>query len=210
MYKYALGRIRSLESNMLDQNKFFRMAEAKDLQAAFHILNETSYASLLNLDFRTMLDLARQELKTFCEQLFPDNYIIKAVWAKYDFENIKIILKAHDDNCPLYKCGNIDPELLKRFILKDEDTLPAYYRQLINNAKKIKNTLKLFDFIDQTYQEYKNKLIPSIPNNAKYFADGIEPILVFLKSKEEEIAKIGFILECKKNQISIDRIKEKI
>ena len=196
MYKYALGRIRSLESRMLDQNKFLCMADAPNLQSAFSILNETDYAAFLNLDFGTMLIQARRELKKFCEQLFPKNKIILTFWAKYDFENIKILLKAKSKNCPLYNCGNIDPELLKKYILKEEDTIPKYLKEIIDAAKKSKSVVGLLDFVDQSYEEYKSKAISHIPQNAKYFADGIEPILLFLKSKENEIAKIGFILEC--------------
>lgn len=203
--KYAIGRIRSIEGRMLDDNKFLRMSEADNFQAAFQVLNETDYAGLLNFDFETMLELSLNELKTLSDLLAPNDRTIKTFWDRYDYENIKVLIKAkreQENNPPLYKCGNIDPGILGNYILKGEGFVDKETKGLIDRAMQIKDNLKMLDFIDQNRPP-----LPALSENTKYFTSGIEPILLFLINKEEEIKKLGFILECKKNQIPSERIK---
>ena len=83
--KYTIGRIRAIEARTVNLD---RMIDAEGFTAAFQILNETDYASLLNFDFETMLTLALIELKKLSDQLAPDNQAITLFWSKYDYENI--------------------------------------------------------------------------------------------------------------------------
>lgn len=212
-FKYSIGRIRAIEARMLDENKLLRMVDAENFQAAYHILNETDYAEFLSFDFETMLKLALQELKKLSGLLAPKNKAIAAFWAKYDYENIKILIKAKLKNVDppeLFQCGNINPKALKEHILKGADTIEARYKELIARAGKIKGILEMFDFLDNDYAEYLARAVPVTDKNAKYFSSGALPILIFLQNKENEIKNIGLILECKKNEVPIPKIKERV
>ncbi|NQU16709.1 MAG: V-type ATPase subunit [Candidatus Saganbacteria bacterium] len=287
--KYAIGRIRALEARILDENKLIRMCNAQDFQQAFHILNETDYAELFNktlspFDFDTMLDLARLEIKKFCETVLPKNPIISAFWAKYDYENIKILIvaKLNKKEPPrLFQCGNINTKNLEGYIFKDLNLVGRYTKELISKATKThaesNDILAVFDQIDLAYLKLLGKttkksgsalfikwaeyyadlyqlkrmlrekketgkiesafsakdfypcIQPELTNTqmykiekeidrflidhikrAKYLCSGIEPILVFLFAKEIEILNISLILECKKNHVPPEKIKERI
>src|SRR3989339_1314207 len=69
-YAYAVGRIRSLETKMLDETKLIRMADAPDFQSAYAVLNETSYADHMPalkhpFDFEGLIDLELKSVDKF-------------------------------------------------------------------------------------------------------------------------------------------------
>ncbi|MFC1496175.1 V-type ATPase subunit [Candidatus Margulisiibacteriota bacterium] len=226
--KYTIGRIRSIESRMLDENKLLRMADAESFQQAFNILNETDYAPLLSklnkpFDYELMLEIALKELKYLSQTLAPNNKIIDVIWEKYDYENIKLLIKAKKkniENPPLLPYGNIDPSLLKEHIMKENGWLPKRLTNTIASAQHINDFLKMFDYVDQQYLIYLKEvaatenapylLSKSLLGKAKYKTDGNEPLVAFLFQKEAEIHKIGLILECKENFVPSEQIKQRV
>ena len=161
--------------------------------------------------------MGQLELKKLTDFLAPQDPIIAAYWARYDFENIKILLKAKLKNLnppPLYQCGNIPDRNLQEYILKGANTVDLKIKELINAAQKVylgtRDFIKMFEFLDKNYLDYYNKTVPPIPRNAKYFASGIIPIVSFLIAKEKEIKKMNLILECKKNHIPSSKIAERL
>lgn len=100
VYAYAVGRVRSLETNLLDQGRFERMIEAPSVQEALKVLAESHYASALadlatSLDFEEMLGESLKSVFALILGLAPRPALIAMLALRYDLHNLKVLLKAH-------------------------------------------------------------------------------------------------------------------
>jgi len=144
-YAYAVGRIRVLEDRMIDEGKLLRMTDAPDFEAAFSILNETPYAEFSGMlktpfDFEELLHLELNRLKSVLDKLAPRNSILECLWFKYDVNNIKTLVKARylgrsDVECPLFRVGTIDAEVLRIYIFEQSGELPQEMERMINEIQ---------------------------------------------------------------------------
>jgi len=99
-YAYAVGRIRVLETRLLDMSKLGRMVEAKDAQEALRILGETEYADLVSraLGPHNYAEVTAGEISRvygLMKKLLPDEPLVDLFLIKYDIHNMKVALKAH-------------------------------------------------------------------------------------------------------------------
>ncbi len=99
IYAYAVGRIRALETRLLDQNRFDRMIEASSAQEALKVLAETDYAGAVNEladvhEFETLL--TAELINTFdtVKKISPRPDLIAILALRYDVHNLKVLLKA--------------------------------------------------------------------------------------------------------------------
>jgi V/A-type H+-transporting ATPase subunit C len=97
-YYYGVARARTLEARLLTPAQVARMAAASDFQAAFAVLSETIYADHLAklkaaFDLEELCELELSALKKLMDQLAPGNEVLAALFRKYDYFNLKILLR---------------------------------------------------------------------------------------------------------------------
>lgn len=98
-YAYAVGRIRVLETRLLDMSKLGRMVEAKSADEALRILGETEYADLVSRaagphDYATVTAGEITRVYSLMKKLLPDDALVDLFLIKYDIHNMKVALKA--------------------------------------------------------------------------------------------------------------------
>ncbi|MBS3985981.1 MAG: V-type ATP synthase subunit C [Selenomonadales bacterium] len=99
-YAYAVGRIRVLETRLLDMAKLSRMIEAKNADEAMRILGETEYADLVSRaagphDYAQVTAGEITRVYSLMKKLLPDEPLVDLFLIKYDIHNMKVALKAH-------------------------------------------------------------------------------------------------------------------
>jgi len=98
-YAYPTGRIRAREIKLLDDSRFERMLESSSADEAYKVLTEADYGFGGDAaeDFHSFETLLSDELKkTFMllYELAPQPEVIKAFQRRYDYFNIKVLIKA--------------------------------------------------------------------------------------------------------------------
>jgi len=94
-YTYAVGRIRALETRLLTRSDFVRLMDAGDIAGALRALTEmgypvpegaTAYEPVLTAENGAALELL--------ERLSEDERLVELFRRRYDFHNLKVLLKA--------------------------------------------------------------------------------------------------------------------
>jgi len=144
-YLSAAGQIRALEKKLLDATDVERMVDANDAAAAFKVFNDTDLAdNLLDVkmeEYKKALNDDLKQTKEFLSKVTPDKNLVRLIFIKYDFHNIKLLFKAkfsgQDLTADLADVGMIDKEGLKKYIL-DDDTkveMPEDIKKIIEKGK---------------------------------------------------------------------------
>jgi len=131
-FAYSVGRIRVLETSLLNQNEVERMIGAPNAENAFRILNELDFSSHLDevkemTQFQKILDAGLLDIKNILIKIAPYQWFLNILWYYYDIHNIKLILKANlleknqNEIKNFYsKLGIIDLEILEKLIFDEE------------------------------------------------------------------------------------------
>ncbi len=109
-YGYAVGRIKVRELDLLNRQRLGRLIEA-DFEEALHILEEVDYGDYLK-GVRVAADVEEgllrflRDLYAFLKEIAPaGSYITTFLLDRYDFHNLKVLLK---ERC----CGQPRADLL--------------------------------------------------------------------------------------------------
>ncbi|NLM11392.1 MAG: V-type ATP synthase subunit C, partial [Clostridiaceae bacterium] len=102
-YAYATGRIRARELKLLDKSKFDRMLEAPNAKEAYKVLAEVEYGMGTDstksvFAFETLLADEMKKTYTLLSEIAPDIEVVEAFKKRYDFFNVKVLLKAELSN----------------------------------------------------------------------------------------------------------------
>jgi len=102
-YAYATGRIRARELKLLDKSKFDRMLEAPNAKEAYKVLAEAEYGMGTDstksvFAFETLLADEMKKTYTLLSEIAPDIEVVEAFKKRYDFFNVKVLLKAELSN----------------------------------------------------------------------------------------------------------------
>lgn len=93
-YAYAVGRVKALESHMLDQGKVQRLIEAQDYEEAVKGLSDSEYSLLSSgSGFESALDDERRRAHLTIASFSPDPYFTGVFFAWEDFLYLKALLK---------------------------------------------------------------------------------------------------------------------
>lgn len=97
-YAYAVGRIRVLETRLLDSTVIQRMLEADSPQAALDALANTEYETPLSKiesesDFEVALRGEMERIYALADKLTQDKELTDIFRIKWDFHNLKVLLK---------------------------------------------------------------------------------------------------------------------
>lgn len=98
-YAYAVGRIRVLETRLLNRDALQRMLEAGSPQATLEALSDTEYeASFSKIesewDFETALREEMERIYKLIDKLTQDRELTDILRIKWDFHNLKVLLKS--------------------------------------------------------------------------------------------------------------------
>lgn len=173
-FAYAVGRIRVLDTKLLNSNEVERMLGAKIARDAYRILNETNFASHIGdiekiESFEEVLKAGLRDTKTLLTKIAPEGPELNILWYSYDIHNIKILLKARLREKPLEEIeeqlmdiGTVPKEIWIDIIYKKEQRelpLPEKNAQKIEEATteaetlyEKTHTIQIIDLIlDKTY-----------------------------------------------------------
>ena len=122
-YTYGVARVRVLETKLLGRDRIERMADAPSAEDVLKILAETSYAPLVAEigsphDYEEILIREMKRVRDFIGEISPDSDIMSLFFLKYDFHNLKVLLKNmylsnENDDLALSEMGAIPIEVLK-------------------------------------------------------------------------------------------------
>lgn len=97
-YTYISGKIRAMEPGILDETDIDRMINARDLEKAFRVLDDTDYDdNLLGADpknYREVLVSDLQQVHEFLQKATPDPDLFKLMMLARDFVNLKLLFKS--------------------------------------------------------------------------------------------------------------------
>lgn len=142
-YTYTIARIRALEARMLSPVQISRMVEATDLDRAFFVLNETTYADHLSatihpFNYEEIIDAELGRIYAFLNYYAGENEQLRRLWRKYDFGNAKTLIRAAKKKMEsvegLSEYGCLETKSLSDFILKGEGSLPRWIEKPVLEA----------------------------------------------------------------------------
>lgn len=141
-FTYAAARVRALEPKLLDPGDVERMLGAKDAKESYKILNDLEYASHIGdiekaEDFQEVITAGLKDSKEVLDRICPEPQILDIMFLRYDFHNIKTILKGQmsgksdeEIRSQLLPLGRMPVETIMQFFLEKENAslpLPVIY-----------------------------------------------------------------------------------
>lgn len=146
-FTQVIPRLRVLETRLLDKAKIDRMIDGDSANEALKVLQESEYANVMTgvkraEDYEVVLS---KELKRVYELMYdasPSKSLIDLMSIKYDYHNIKVLLKGiflkKDLSDMLIPVGKINLSLLKHSIDNDNMAdLPSAMRTGIEKTKEV-------------------------------------------------------------------------
>lgn len=223
-FAQSVSWIRVLENQLLNENELERMVLAKDARDAYKILNETGYSTHIgdveNVEsFGEVINSGLHDAKTLIHRIAPQKWIFNILWYRYDFHNMKVLLKAKhteksfdDVNGLLFSFGAVPVEAFRKYILDGEE---ASFGLCEEDEKYLKESIKLanIDFLksgdpqlidivlDKRFCKITNAIAVKSENEfliklTKKYID-LKNIELFIRLKiqkrEEELLEKGFI-----------------
>ncbi|MGH4118723.1 V-type ATP synthase subunit C [Clostridium sp.] len=194
-FTQAVARLRVLETRLLNKVKIERMIDSNSAEDVLKILQETEYAGLMGTikiaeDYNVLLKEELKRVYSLMYKVSPDRAIVDIMSLKYDYHNIKVLLKGRtldkDFSHMLIPVGTIDIEKLKLYIETME------YRDL--NPIMKEGILKT----EKSYEELKD------PQKIDTIIDKFMYIDMLARAK---VLKIDFIISYVKRSIDFTNIK---
>lgn len=194
-------RIRHAEKKLLTKQQLQRLADAKNLEDAIKLLNETSYSSELSkLDRPENYEQVLSEVlnKTYKDamEISPDKSLVEILSCKYDYHNLKVlvkenILKEKFDSMYCMLDGN-EIEAFRELALKNDEGLSKDFKECLDFFETTKDPQDIDIFIDKKYFEK----VLSLAEDFK-----LEMITEYFKAMIDFINLRTFIRCRKQNQV---------
>lgn len=97
-YVEAVSRIRAMETKLFDESMLNKIIESSSPEEAIKFLQETGYASEIQSikkvqDYEIILSKELKKLYDFLYKTVPDKDLVDIMELKYDYHNIKTLLK---------------------------------------------------------------------------------------------------------------------
>lgn len=145
-YAQAVSRIRVLETRLLDKAKLDRMIDSSSPDDALKILLESEYSNSSGAvkrseDYEILLSEEMKKLYSLMYKISPEPLIIDIVSLKYDYHNIKVLLKGRalgkDLSYLLVPIGTVETDHLKKYLSEGNYTdLKPIMREALERAEK--------------------------------------------------------------------------
>lgn len=142
---YAAAHIFALENRLLSRDRVERMVEAPSASEALKVLSETDYAAGVSElaqphDYEELLSGEIQRIYDFFQTISPDPEITNLFFVKYDFHNLKVLLKAayqgrEEDEFLIDSGGTLSLDHLKEAVKEEDYTqFPHYIREALEEV----------------------------------------------------------------------------
>ena len=164
-YLFISAYLRTRERNLLTAARMERMIDAPTLEDAAKVLSEIGYGEFSpssDRELSTALANEREKLFQDLYRFVPDKAVVDVFKVKYDYHNIKTLLKAQavgtDGTRLLLDAGRVEAERLARAVKEgDYDLLPAELAQAAREALEVLSATgdpQLSDFVlDRAYYQ---------------------------------------------------------
>jgi V/A-type H+-transporting ATPase subunit C len=213
-FTQAVARLRVLEKRLLNKLKIERMIDSTSPEDVLKILQETEYANLMvNVkrpeDYNILLKEELNRVYSLMYKVSPDSVIVDIMSLKYDYHNIKVLLKARaldkDFSNMLIPVGTVDIEKLKSYITNMEyKELKPIMMEAILEAEKVYHELKDPQKIDIILDKYMyiDMLARAKETEIDFMIDNIKMNIDF--------SNIKSIIRLKKQEKDVKFLKEVI
>ena len=166
-YGHAVGRVRAQEMNLLMPHHLGRLIEA-DYQEALHILGEVEMGDYLEgattaREVDDGLTAYLHDVYEFLREALPqDSVLYEFFLCRYDFHNLKVLLKAKREGIPedalLPRMGRIDVETLRKGV-ENPAELPSPYREVVMELAEGEPSPQVMEsIIDSHFLRYRLSL----------------------------------------------------
>ncbi len=128
IYAYAVGRVRSMETRLLDRSRYDRMIDAASAEEAVKVLAETDYANAVSElsdihEFEKVLSAELKKAFNTILNISPRPDLIAALALRYDIHNLKVFFKAKYLGIKsdlMISAGMLDLEKLHQAVNEDD------------------------------------------------------------------------------------------
>ncbi len=149
-YLVISARIKAMETGLLTRERMEQVLEARSNEEAVKILQECGYPELDPSDPEAMdaaLSAVRQETLSDLSDGAPDARYIELFKLKYDYHNVKALLKAEamgtDPSRMLMDMGRVPVKELRQALQTRElDAMPAMLAQAAAEAREVLDTTR--------------------------------------------------------------------
>ncbi len=213
-FTQAVARLRVLETRLLNKVKIERMVDSNSAEDVLKSLQETEYVSLMGNvkkteDYDILLKEELNRVYSLMYKISPDPVIVDIMSLKYDYHNIKVMLKGRaldkDFSHMLIPVGTVNIEKLKLYMSTEEyRDLNPKMREAILQTEKIYHELKDPQKIDIIMDQYMyiDMLERAKGTNIDFIIDYVKRIIDF--------SNIKSIIRLKKQEKDIKFFKEVI
>lgn len=177
IFSQVIPRLRVYETKLLDKSKIDRMIDSNSANEALKVLQETEYSNIMS-DVKSAENyeiILSEELKRVFRLMYdisPVKSLVDLMSIKYDYQNIKVILKGmflkEDLSYLLISVGTIEASKLSSLIEnKDLRDLAPLMRQSIEEAMASFESTKDPQIVDIILDKYMFKALMQIKNEVK-------------------------------------------
>ena len=190
-YGQSVVMVRVLEKKLLTKNRLDRMIEAETPEEVMKQLSETEYSqNMFDIqqpqEYEKILKRETERVFNLVRELSNDKEIIDILSLKYDYHNLKVLLKGRlankDFSTLLMDAGTQKIEKLKlKFDIKNYNDLPEEISKAINEVEKDfleNNDSQKIDIIVDKYY-YKNLLRIAKKINVSVIMDYAQGLIDF-------------------------------
>ncbi|MBW6409144.1 V-type ATP synthase subunit C [Clostridium weizhouense] len=176
-FSQVIPRLRVYETKLLDKSKIDRMIDSNSANEALKVLQETEYANVMtNIkraeDYELILSEELKRLFDLMYDISPVKSLVDLMSIKYDYQNIKVILKGmflkQDLSYLLVHVGTIEVSKLK-YLIENNDIrdLSPIMRDAIEAATNNFENTKDPQMVDIILDKYMFKQLVQIKNDIK-------------------------------------------
>ncbi len=189
-FTQAVTSIRVLENRLLKASTIEKMVEAKDVEEVLRILGDTEYAASVaqaskDRSYEDILTLEHIRIFKLMREISPSSEVVDLFTLKYDFHNIKVMLKEKlmgSDLDHLYiPFGSIDFKKLKSFFAAgDLKSIEPRFRKpieyVLKDYEENKDPQRIDILVDRYYFRvlYNLALSTGVDLFIDYVRDGID------------------------------------
>ena len=190
-YGQSVVMVRVLEKKLLTKNRLDRMIEAETPEEVMKQLSETEYSqNMFDIqqpqEYERILKRETERVFNLVRELSNDKEIVDILSLKYDYHNLKVLLKGRlankDFSTLLMDAGTQKIEKLKlKFDIKNYNDLPEEISKAINEVEKDfleNNDSQKIDIIVDKYY-YKNLLRIAKKINVSVIMDYAQGLIDF-------------------------------
>ena len=194
---YANSRISARETKLIDGEKLRRLLDCNTLADAVKTLAEYGIGDGTETDVDVILKAEREQLMSFIKELKLDGAFITAVLKKYDFHNVKVLMKAkymrlQEYSYMLYPEYSYEVKRLADKFKTDDytDVEPILESALLSIDESFaggNRSPKTIDvIIDRAYYEYVMKKVKGDKLALKYFTFKVFAlnVMTFIRAKK--------------------------